>query len=134
VVIGLVASASAVDRVQLDQRIENLTAKFKALQAKSDKAIPRRRCAMLRELSCWIESREALSLGIKAEAAWPWSAIGDGEWSAPGFPARARSKPGFQAGRQQSSLLSFWMNRSLTKALSDPTYELTPIHDRGRRG
>src|SRR5579871_3460848 len=98
IMLGFVGTALAVDRVELDNRVRTLTAKFEAMQARPGVAIP---AATLRQAQGIIlfESTKAGFL-FAYQGGGGVAIVKDmkqGTWSPVGFMGASQASLGFQA-------------------------------------
>jgi len=120
----LVTSASAASKAELDIAIQKATAKFLALQAKPDKAIP---AETLRQA-------QGIVLLNRTKAGFIFAFQGGGglalvkdpksdKWSAPAFLKATEASLGFQIGGQQSFVVILLMSTNATRLLTDGDIE-----------
>jgi lipid-binding SYLF domain-containing protein len=125
-VIGWASSVLALDKAQLERRIESLTAKLKALQAKPDKAIPAAMMQAARGIILLERTKAGFVFGYEGgDGIAMVRDTNTGEWSPPAFLRAREASLGIQAGRQQMFVVILLMNDGVTRALSDPTYKLS---------
>jgi lipid-binding SYLF domain-containing protein len=113
-------SAMAASQAELDNRIVKLTAKFEAMQAKPDKAIPAK----------ILKNAQGIVLLDRTKAGFIFGYQGGGgvamvrdsvtrEWSAPAFYNANEGSVGFQIGGQQTFMVVLLMNTNAVRALID---------------
>jgi lipid-binding SYLF domain-containing protein len=120
------SSALALDKAQLERRIQQLTAKFEALQSKPDKAIPAETLREAHGIILLERTKAGFVFGYEGGDGITMIKDADtGEWSAPAFLRAREASLGFQAGRQQLFVVILLMNDAVTHALSDPTFKLS---------
>jgi lipid-binding SYLF domain-containing protein len=125
-VIGAASSVLAVDKAQLERRIQQLAAKLEALQAKPDKAIPAAMLQAARGIILLERTKAGFVFGYEGGDGIAMIRNADsGEWSPPAFLRAREASLGLQAGRQQMFVVILLMDVGVTRALSDPTYKLT---------
>ncbi len=113
-------SAMAASQAELDNRLVKLTAKFEAMQAKPDKAIPAK----------ILKNAQGIVLLDRTKAGFIFGYQGGGgiamvrdsvtrEWSAPAFYNANEGSVGFQIGGQQTFMVVLLMNTNAVRALID---------------
>jgi len=118
--LGWGLSAQAVTKAELDSRIQVLTTKFEAMQAKSDKRIPAEQ----------LRKAQGIILLQRTKAGFIFGYAGGGgvamakdpkskRWSAPAFMHANEASLGFQIGGQQMFVVFLLMNTNATQALID---------------
>lgn len=114
--VMLATAAFGADKADLDNRIRKLTAKFTALQANPDKAIP----------AATLKQAQGIVLLDRTKAGFIFAFQGggglamirdakSGKWSAPAFLSANEASLGFQIGGQQSFLVILLMNTNATR-------------------
>src|SRR5437773_1493536 len=122
--LGFAATAMAIDKAELDNRIRTLTAKFVAMQQKPDKSIPAESLSRAR----------AIILLDRTKAGFIFAYQGGGgvalvkdpktdQWSPAAFLAAHEASLGFQVGGQQSFFVILLMNADATRFLTEPNFE-----------
>jgi lipid-binding SYLF domain-containing protein len=122
--LGLVGSAIARDKAELDDRIRKLTAKFEAMQSKPDKAIP---VETLRKA-------QGIILLDRTKAGFVFAYQGGGgvalvkdaksqKWSPAAFVSAGEASLGLQAGKQQTFVVILLMNTNAARILTDSDVE-----------
>jgi len=115
----IAVSALAKDKAELDNVIRKITAKFEALQAKPDKAIPKET----------LRSAQGIVLLDRTKAGFVFAFQGGGglatvripktgAWSAPAFFSANEASLGFQVGGQQSFVVILLMTTNSTRLLT----------------
>jgi SH3 domain-containing YSC84-like protein 1 len=123
-VAGFALSSLAVDKAELDNRIRSLTAKFEAMQAKPDKAVP----------ADILEKARGVILLDRTRAGFIFAYQGGGgvalvkypktdKWSSVAFLSATEASLGFQIGGEQSFFVILLMNTNSTRMLIDPNFE-----------
>jgi len=122
--LGIAASARAVDRAELNNRIRKLTIKFEQMQQKPDRRIP---AEMLRQA-------QGIILLDRTKAGFLFAFQGgsgvamvrdpeSGKWSPAAFLSANEVSVGFQIGGQQSFLVILLMTTDATRRLTEPSFE-----------
>ena len=118
--LGLALPAQAVTKAELDSRIQALTVKFEAMQAKPDKRIPAEQ----------LRKAQGIVLLQRTKAGFIFAYAGGGgvamvkdpkskRWSAPAFMHANEASLGLQIGGQQIFVVFLLMNTNATRALMD---------------
>jgi lipid-binding SYLF domain-containing protein len=118
--MGLVLSAGAADKPELDNRIRKLTAKFEAMQDNPDKRIPAETLRQARGIILLDRTKAgfifafqggggvAMVKGAKSE-----------QWGPAAFLTATEASLGFQVGGQQSFIVILLMNTNATRILTE---------------
>lgn len=123
--LNCAGAALALDKTELDNRIRKITAKFEALQAKPDKAIP---AETLRQA-------HGLVLLDRTKAGFIFAYQGGGgvamvkdskteKWSPAAFLSAGEASLGFQIGGQKSFMVILLMNTNAALMLIDSDVQL----------
>jgi SH3 domain-containing YSC84-like protein 1 len=118
--LGLVTSAWAVDKAQLDKRIRTLTAKLEVMQSKPAKRIPPEK--LRKALGIILMDRTKAGFVFAFEGGSGVAMVKDtksGKWSAPAFMRANEASLGLQIGGQQSFVVILLMNTNAIRALTD---------------
>jgi len=118
--LGLAASARAIDKADLDKRIRTLTAKFETMQAKPDKRIPAENLRKAQGIILLDRTKAGFLFAF--EGGGGLAMVKDaksGRWSAPAFMRANEASLGLQIGGQQSFVVILLMNTNATRALTD---------------
>jgi len=118
--LALVLSAGAADKPELDNRIRKLTAKFEAMQEKSDKRIPAEK----------LRAAQGIVLLDRTKAGFIFAYQGggglgmvkdpkSGKWGAAAFLKANEASLGFQIGGQKSFLVILLMTTEASRFLTD---------------
>lgn len=124
ILAGFAASALAVDKAELDNRIRTLTAKFEAMQAKSDKAVPAEN----------LRKAKGIVLLDRTKGGFIFAYQGGGgvalvkdaktdKWSPAAFLTANEASLGFQIGGEQSFFVILLMTTNSTRMLIDQNIE-----------
>ena len=122
--MGFAATALAIDKAELDNRIRALTAKFEAMQQKPDKCIP---ADVLRKA-------KGIVLLDRTKAGFVFAYQGGSgvamvrntkseKWSPAAFLTANEASLGFQVGGQQSFIVILFMNTNSLRLLTEPNLQ-----------
>lgn len=122
--LGLVTTAVAADRPDLEARIHTLTSKYEEMQSNPDKRIPAEH----------LKNAKGIVLMDRTKAGFIFAYQGGGgvamvrhprtgKWSAPSFMSASEGSLGFQVGGQQSFVVILLMNTNATKSLAESSFE-----------
>lgn len=120
----LVTPALAASKAELDGVIHKVTAKFAALQAKPDKAIPAE--TLRKAQGIVLLNRTKAGLIFAFQGGGGAALVKDpksGKWSAPAFLTATEASLGFQIGVQQSFVVILLMSTNATRILTDGDIE-----------
>jgi lipid-binding SYLF domain-containing protein len=123
--LGLAASSFAIEKAELDGRIQKLTARFEALQQKSDKSIPAEN----------LRKAQGIILLERTKAGFLFAYQGGGgvalvrdsgsdKWSPAAFLTANEASLGFQVGGEQTFYVILLMNTNATRLLTEPAFEI----------
>lgn len=124
VLMGFVCSSFAIDKAELDSRIQKLSAKLEALQQKQDKSIPAEN----------LRKAQGIILLDRTKAGFLFAYQGGGgvalvrdsnsdKWSPVAFLSANEASLGFQVGGEQGFYAILLMNTNATRLLTEPTFE-----------
>lgn len=119
-----VGPALAADKVELDQRVRSLTAKFQRLQSQPDERIP----------TDILRRAEGVVLLDRTKAGFIFAYQGGSgvalvrdpksrEWSPLAFVSANEASLGFQIGGEQNFLVILLMNTNATRLLTESTFD-----------
>ena len=122
--LALEGSALAADKVELDQRVRTLTAKFESLQSQPDKKIP----------ADLLSKAQGIILLDRTKAGFIFAYQGGGgvalardakrqEWSPAAFVSANEASLGFQIGGEQNFFVILLMNQNATRLLTEPNFD-----------
>ena len=122
--LGFVTSTLAADKVELDNRVRSLTAKFEALQSKLDKRIPPEH----------LRKAQGIILLDRTKAGFIFAFQGGGgvalvkdakskKWGPAAFFCATEASLGLQIGGQQSFVVILLMDTNATHRLTESTFE-----------
>ena len=121
---SLAASALAVDKADLDNRLRKLSIKFDNLQSKPDKRIP---AETLRKAQGIILLDRTKAGFIFAYQGGSGAAMvkdpKSGQWSPVTFLSASEASLGFLVGGQQSFVVILLMNTNATQMLTQPSFK-----------
>jgi lipid-binding SYLF domain-containing protein len=123
-VLGFAASAFAVDKAELDNRIRALTARFEAMQKRPDKTIPAET----------LQKAHGIALLDRTKAGFIFAYQGgggvamvkdskSGNWGPAAFLCANEASLGFQIGGQQSFVVILFMSTNATRLLTEPNVQ-----------
>jgi lipid-binding SYLF domain-containing protein len=124
ILLGFAASALAIDKAELDNRIRTLTAKLETLQQKPDKRIPADNLRKARGIILLDRTKAGFIFAYQGGGgvALVKDAKTD-KWSTVAFLAANEASLGFQVGGQQSFYVILLMNTNATRLLTEPNFE-----------
>lgn len=121
----LVASvAFGDDKANLENRIRKLTAKFEAMQAKPEKAVPADHLKMAHGIVLLDRTKAGFIFAFQGGGGL--ALVKDpksGKWSAPAFLSATEASLGFQVGGQQSFIVILLMTTNATRLLTQGDIE-----------
>ena len=121
--LGFVGTALAVDRVELDNRVRTLTAKFEAFQSRPDKAIPAE--TLRRAQGIVLLDRTKAGLVFAYQGGGGVAMVKDpklGKWSPVAFMSASEASLGFQVGGEQNFYVILFMTPDATRMLTNPKF------------
>lgn len=107
------------DKTDLDNRIRKLGAKFEAMQAKPDKAIPAETLRKAQGIVLLDRTKAGFIFAFQGGSGVAMVKNSSGQWSAPAFLEATEASLGFQIGGQQSFIVILLMNTNATRFLTD---------------
>lgn len=124
ILLGFACSTLAIDKVELDNRLRLLTAKFEAMQQKPDKSVPAEN----------LRKAQGIILLDRTKAGFLFAYQGGGgvalvkdpksqEWSPAAFLAANEASLGFQIGGEQNFYVILLMSTNATRLLTEPNFE-----------
>ncbi len=120
---GMVCSAGAVTKSDLDMRITKLRAKFEKMQAKPDRAIPADVLKKAQGIVLLDRTKAGFIFAYQGGAGLAMVKDKSGKWGPIAFMRADEGSIGFQVGGQQSFMVILMMNPESTKLLTDPSFE-----------
>ena len=121
--LGLTAPAYAQDLVQLDQRLQLLTAKFDALQHASDKCIPPDLLAKAKGIVLLDRTKAGFLFAYQGGNGVALVKNGSGDWSPAAFLTASEASLGFQVGGEQNFFVILLMTTNAAEALTESTID-----------
>ena len=121
---GLAGSALALDQAELDRRIQLLSAKYEAMQAKPEKAVPHDTLRKARGIVLLDRTKAGFLFAYQGGAGV--AMVRDSKtdkWSPVAFLSANEASLGFQIGGQQSFFVILLMNTNATRLLIEPNFE-----------
>src|SRR5437773_9252357 len=109
--LGVASATLATDKAELDYRIRKLTAKFEAMQAKPDKAIPPETLLQAQGIILLDRTKAGFIFAYQGGAGVALvKQPGTDRWSPAAFVAANEGSLGFQVGGQQSFIVILLMH------------------------
>ena len=122
--LGFAATALAIDKAELDNRIRTLTAKFEALQQKPDKSIPAETLGKAKGIVLLDRTKAGFVFAYQGGSGVAMVKNANSEkWSPAAFLTANEASLGFQVGGQQSFIVILFMNTNSTRWLTEPNLE-----------
>jgi lipid-binding SYLF domain-containing protein len=119
--LGLAATAQAIDKAELDKRIRTMTTKFEVMQAKPDKRIPAENLRKAKGIILLDRAKGGFIFAYQSGGGLAMvKDAKSGRWSPPAFLRSNEASLGFQIGGQQSFVVILLLNTNATHALSNP--------------
>ena len=122
--LGLAVSAMALNKPELDQRIQKLTAKFEAMQAKPDKRIPAEKLAKAQGIVLLDRTKAGFIFAFQGGSGV--AMVRDPKtqkWSSAAFLGATEASLGLQMGGQQSFVVILMMTTNATRILTSSDIE-----------
>jgi lipid-binding SYLF domain-containing protein len=123
-VLGVAASALALDKVELDNRVRFLTAKFEVLQQSPAKSIPAETLSKARGIVLLDRTKAGFVFAYQGGAGV--AMVKDeksGQWSPVTFLTANEASLGFQLGGQQSFVVILLMDTNAVHMLTEPKFQ-----------
>ena len=120
--LGVVSSALAVDKVELDNRIRKLQSKLELMQSKPDKSIPAADLKAAKGIILLDRSKGGFLFAFQGGSGV--AMVRDarsGKWGAPAFYSANEASLGFQVGGEQSFVVFLLMNTNAVYMLTEGT-------------
>lgn len=123
-ITGLGGTAMALDRAELDKRIQTLATRFEALQSREDKCIPAETLRKARGIVLLDRTKAGFLFAYQGGGgvALVRDAKTD-QWGPAAFLGANEASLGFQVGGQQSFFVILLMNTNATRLLTEPSFE-----------
>ncbi len=122
--LGFAATALAIDKAELDNRIRTLTAKFEAMQQKPDKSIPAETLGKAKGIVLMDRTKAGFVFAYQGGGGVAMVKKGNSEkWSPAAFLSANEASLGFQVGGQQSFIVILFMNTNSTRMLTEPNLQ-----------
>jgi lipid-binding SYLF domain-containing protein len=122
--LGFTATVFGIDKVELDNRIRTLTAKFEAMQLKPDKSIPAETLRKARGIVLLDRTKAGFVFAYQGGNGVALVKDGNSEtWSPAAFLTANEASLGFQIGGQQSFIVILFMNTNSTRMLTESSIE-----------
>jgi lipid-binding SYLF domain-containing protein len=122
--LGFTATVFAIDKVELDNRIRTLTAKFEAMQQKPDKSIPAETLRKARGIVLLDRTKAGFVFAYQGGSGVAMVKNANAEtWSPAAFLTANEASLGFQIGGQQSFIVILFMNTNSIRMLTESSFE-----------
>lgn len=124
ILMGFVCSSFAIDKAELDGRIQKLTAKLEALQQKPDKSIPAENLRKAQGIILLDRTKAGFLFAYQGGSGV--ALVRDSKsdkWSPVAFLSANEASLGFQVGGEQGFYAILLMNTNATRLLTEPTFE-----------
>src|ERR1700722_2854665 len=122
--LNLAWGAMAIDKNNLDQKMQKLLAKFETMQAKSDKCVPAEVLRQARGIILLDRTKAGFIFAYQGGAGV--AMVKDpktAQWSPVAFLSANEGSLGFQVGGEQAFYVILLMNTNATRVLTDPNFE-----------
>jgi len=122
--MGFAATALAIDKAELDNRIRALTAKFEAMQQKPDKSIPADVLRKAKGIVLLDRTKAGFVFAYQGGSGVAMVRNAKSEkWSPTAFLTANEASLGFQVGGQQSFIAILFMNTNSLRLLTEPNLQ-----------
>ena len=121
--LGVVSSALAVDKVELENRIRKMQTKFEMMQLKPDKSVPAADLKAAKGIILLDRSKGGFVFAFQGGSGV--AMVRDarsGKWGAPAFYTANEASVGFQVGGQQSFVVILLMNTNAVYMLTEGSF------------
>ena len=120
--LGIAGSALALDRVDLDNRIRTLTAKFEALQQDPAKAIPAETLGKAKGIVLLDRIKAGVVFAYQGGSGVAMAKDASGRWSPAAFLSAEEASLGAQIGGQKSFMVMVFMDANFERSLTRARY------------
>ena len=117
--LGIAGSALALDRVDLDNRIRTLTAKFEALQQDPAKAIPAETLGKAKGIVLLDRIKAGVVFAYQGGSGVAMAKDASGRWSPAAFLKADEASLGAQVGGQHSFIVMVFMDANFERWFND---------------
>ena len=114
---------SAVEKPELDRKIEKHIGKFQAMQAKAGKGVPAEVLKKAKGIVLLDRTKAGFIFAYQGGSGVAMVKDKSDEWGPVAFLKANEASLGFQVGGQQSFLVMLLMNEDATRMLTDPNYD-----------
>ncbi len=121
--MGLAASALAVEKPELDQRIQTLTEKFTAMQQNPDTRVPANELAAAKGIVLLDRTGGAFFIGAHTGYGVALKRDKSGNWSAPSFVSAAGASLGAQIGGTKDFFVVLAMTPGAAETLKESSMD-----------
>jgi len=123
--LGVACSSFAIDKAELDNRIHKLTARFEALQQKSDKSIPAENLRKAQGVILLDRTKAGFLFAYQGGSGVALVRdAGSEKWSPAAFLKANEASLGFQIGGEQTFYVILLMNTNALRLLTEPAFEV----------
>jgi lipid-binding SYLF domain-containing protein len=119
--LGLVSSAMAIDKVELENRIRKMQSKLELMQSKPDKSIPAADLKAAKGIILLDRSKGGFLFAFQGGSGVAMLRDSRGRWGAPAFYSANEASLGFQVGGEQSFVVFLLMNTNAVYMLTEGT-------------
>jgi lipid-binding SYLF domain-containing protein len=122
--MGSVCSSFAIDKAELDSRIQKLSARLEALQQKPDKSIPAENLRKAQGIILLDRTKAGFLFAYQGGSGVALVRDSNSDkWSPVAFLSANEASLGFQVGGEQGFYAILLMNTNATRLLTEPTFE-----------
>jgi lipid-binding SYLF domain-containing protein len=122
--VGSMTTALAIDKVELEQRIRTLTARFESLQQRPDKRIPAETLREAKGIVLLDRTKAAFIFAYQGGSGVAMARnAGSDKWGPTAFLSANEGSLGFQIGGQQSFVVILLMDTNSTRLLTEPNIQ-----------
>ena len=122
---GIASTALAVDKADLDGRIQKLGVKLDALQSKPEKAIPPEKLRDAKGIVLLDRTKAGFIFAYQGGSGLAMVRNKSGKWSAPAFFSATEASLGAQIGGQQSFVVILLMNTNAVSLLTQGIFKFS---------
>jgi lipid-binding SYLF domain-containing protein len=123
--LGFAGTALGIDKVELDNRIRSLNARFQAMQQKPDKSIPAELLKKAQGIILLDRTKAGFLFAFQGGAGVAMARDAKTQkWSPPAFLAANEASLGAQIGGERALFVILLMTTNATRLLTEPTFDL----------
>lgn len=123
ILLGFAGQTFALDRLDLDQRLLSLTAKFEAMQQKADKRVPANLLANAKGIILLDRTKAGFIFAYQGGNGVALVKNARGKWGPAAFVSATEASLGFQIGGEQNFFVILLMTTNATQSLTDATID-----------